>query len=212
MKKGVQISFAITLLIISIAATIIQNDLFESIIYAVIVPSFLLSIISFFSEVSQICKKNAQHFAEVHMEHSDLQYELLRLKKEQYEKELHTQDIQELNTLQELDKELKSCEKGMQESMVYVSIREFLCRCEKLLNIANIISYTSLFLSLVLSPYIAKCLSTINLNCITLWSLTLLYFGMELKPQICGKVFDYLIKIYKRRKIDKIQADTKKSN
>lgn len=41
---------------------------------------------------------------------------------------------------------------------------------------------------------------------------TVLYFGMELKPQVCGKVFDYLIKIYKRREIAKIEADTKKSN
>ena len=54
-KKGIQVAFAITLIIISIIATIWQTELLGNIIYAVVIPSFLLSIISFVAEIAEKC-------------------------------------------------------------------------------------------------------------------------------------------------------------
>ena len=53
MKKGVEKAFAIALFIISIISTIFPTNHIESITYAVIVPSFILSLTSFISEISK---------------------------------------------------------------------------------------------------------------------------------------------------------------
>ena len=51
-KKGIQVAFAIALVFISIIATFWKSEVLENIIYAVVIPSFLLSIISFVAEIA----------------------------------------------------------------------------------------------------------------------------------------------------------------
>lgn len=211
MKKGVQIAFAITLLIISVLATFNQSKLFDDIIYAVVIPSFLLSVISFAAEIREKCGKNAHEFEKVYMEHSDLKYQSAQQKLTQYDQGTYHQPYKEGFVPKDIYEEITDSLNQINKATVYINIRLFLSRCEKALDIINITCYVLLFLSLIFSPYIVSFLSSINLNCMTLWSLTLLYFSVELKSQVCAKVFDGLVKFYEARGKD-IPSDDEESS
>ncbi|MGN8897259.1 hypothetical protein [Flavonifractor sp. HCP28S3_F3] len=107
MKKGVQIAFAITLLIISVLATFNQSKLFEDIIYAVVIPSFLLSVISFATEIREKCSKNAHTFEKVYMENSDLKYQSAQQKLAQYDQGTYHQPYKEGFVPKDIYEEIK---------------------------------------------------------------------------------------------------------
>ena len=85
-KKGIQVAFAITLIIISIIATIWQTELLGNIIYAVVVPSFLLSIISFVAEIADKCISSAAEVGDLAYESGNLSNQLTEIKMQDYDK------------------------------------------------------------------------------------------------------------------------------
>ena len=72
-------------------------------------------------------------------------------------------------------------------------------KCQSLLKYIRLFVYVLLFMSMILSPYIARALANMNLNCITLWSLTILYIDSELKHEITAKSFNMLVKHFVKK-------------
>lgn len=199
MKKSVQIAFAVALLIISIMATIIQSQVFENIIYSVVVPSFLLSLISFLSEIGQKCEDSAAEYKKLHEDLGNLTGENAQQKLDTYEHGSYKQPFVENLVPKEIYIEMDESLNHLKKALLYTNVKIFLSHCKTFFDIANIVSYVLLFLSLILAPYIIAVVSLINMNCITLWSLTLLYFSVELKPEICKKCFSLLLIIFKKK-------------
>lgn len=192
MKKTVQIAFAIALVIISVISSIWQTDLIGNIIYAVVLPSFILSIISFIAEISEKCETDGEKLYNLSIRCADMSKEIAELKiKSKVETTDSKLTLEEAIT-PEINEKLTESNKYAAEALGYQKVRIFCLKCKRHCDRALIGGYVLLFLSLALSPYIAKWLSVINLNCITLWSLSLLYISLELKSEVCSKVFHWL--------------------
>ena len=64
--KTLQKAFAIALIALSVICTRWPDaELMTSIVYAVVIPSFILSMISFITEVSEHCEKEAEKLAKL---------------------------------------------------------------------------------------------------------------------------------------------------
>ena len=187
MKKTVQIAFAIALIILSILSIFVQSTLFDSIVLGVVIPSFILTIISFIDEVIQKCQTNARKLSDMLTKTADSSSSLAKTIAKNVTTESEAQQIVDLMN-QEGD--------YLREALDYAKMESSLKKCSKYLAYTNIIAYTILFLSLVLSPYIVEILAGTNLNSITLWSLAILYLSNELKPEITVKCFSLLTKHY----------------
>ena len=187
MKKMVQVAFALTLLILSVLATFINAELFSNIVLGIIIPSFMLTIISFIEEVSEKCKANAVKFSDILLKNADLHLEKSKFLLESEKNEENAQKIEE---------EIKLSSERAKEGNNYANVAKMLSKCNIVLKYANLSAYVLLFLSMILSPYIIRLLSGINLNCITLWTLTILFVDIELKNELTAKFFEILIKRY----------------
>lgn len=201
-KKGIQIAFAITLVLISIVGSIWKTELLGNIIYAVVIPSFLLSLISFVVEIAEKCEDNAKEFASLVSQNANLAKQLAEAKTKSYEQGFFDIPYVEGVVPKEItDLQLKTIE-YYKEASAYKDVQIFSIKCQGICHKISVAGYVLLFLSLILSPYAVKLLSVIDLNCITLWSLTLLYFTLELKSEICSKLFRFLYNRY-LKKVDK---------
>lgn len=193
-KKVIQIAFAITLVIISMIGTIWQTELLGNIIYAVVIPSFILSVISFVGEIAEKCEQNSSRIGKLASENAVLSEKLVEEKKKSYDNgSYHLPYVEGLVPNDILDQQQKTIE-YYKDATAYTKAHTFFLKCQLVCNKISIVGYVLLFLSLILSPYVVKLLSLIDLNCITLWSLTLLYLTMELKSEICAKVFSIILK------------------
>ena len=65
-EKNVQVAFAVVLFILAIIGSIWKTKYFTNIIFAVIIPSFILSGTSFLEEISIKCGKEAESSSELH--------------------------------------------------------------------------------------------------------------------------------------------------
>ena len=193
-KKGIQIAFAFTLIIISIIGSIWRTELLGNIIYSVVIPSFILSVISFVGEIADKCEQNTSRISKLLGENAELSAKLVEEKKKSYEDgTYHVPYIEGLVPNDIIDQQKETIE-YYKDATVYTNAHTFFLKCQLVCNKISIVGYILLFLSLILSPYVVKILSRIDLNCITLWSLTLLYLTIELKSEICSKVFDIIHK------------------
>ena len=203
MKKGVQIAFAIALVILAIICTAYpEADLMASIVYAVVVPSFILSVISFVAEISDICEAKAGNRAKTARETAELAEEVVQLGMENYRAGIHEVPYVEGRVPTKLIETQEKCAEFYGMASASMDVRTFFVRLKRKCDIIAIGGYVILFLSLSLSPYIARWLSAVNLNCITLWSLALLYITLELKTEICERIFEWLYNRAKKR-VDK---------
>ena len=198
-KKGIQVAFAITLIIISIIATIWQTELLENIIYAVVIPSFILSVISFVAEIADKCQTNAEKFASLTGDAADVAEQVVEAKMKNYKAGISDMPyVEGLVPKEVTDFQLRAI-KYYKEACGYKNLQTFFAKCQSVCHVVSVIGYVLMFLSLILSPYAVKLLSAVDLNCITLWSLTLLYFTLELKSEICAKLFNLLSKRYLKK-------------
>lgn len=187
-KKTIQVAFALTLLLLSIISIFNYSEVFDNIVRAVVIPSFFLSLISFINGIIAQCRTNAAAIAKVYAENGELHAkrgEELRSLTE------HTEE-----SMYELTMEVNASVERLKSALSYSQMDK---SCEKVISVltfCNIAAYTLLFLSMVLSPYIVSLLSDINLNCLTLWSLTILYFDTELKQDLCAKCFSLIARHY----------------
>ena len=196
MKKGVQIAFALALGILSVISTIWPEGHMESIVYAVVLPSFILSIISFVSEIAEKCEADSEKLYGLSNKCADLS-------KAKVETDLRTNaqgmgaeiDVEKLIT-PEINSELEKTNQYLSDAVGYQKTQYFFLKCKQVCDKIMVGGYVVLFLSLALSPYITQWLSGIDLNCITMWSLTLLYITLELKSDICATIFLWLSKLY----------------
>lgn len=200
-KKTIETSFAITLIFISILATFIQSSIFQSIIYAVIIPSFLLSIISFISELEEKCEQNAKNFKNTLAQLGNTEAEWSELHLKQYESGnahvLYISTLVPKNIYEMLENSLIH----MKEAFQYANIQAFCAKLGKVLQVLKMMAYTVLFISLILSPYISKVLSYVNVNCITLWSFSLFFLALELKSPCVTYSFSALVKIFVKKNV-----------
>lgn len=199
-KKSFQISFAIVLIILSVICTIWRNEILNGVIYAVVIPSFLLSIISFVLEVSDYCKDFAEKITLLSQENMKMSDRLYDSKIEEYKAGKFDIKYVEGYIPTELADEHRSDKfRYATNIMASQDVKIFFLRCQKVCSVIAIIGYVLLILSLCLSYYVVKLLSAIDLNCITLWSMTLLYFTLELKTEVCNWVFELLYRKYTKK-------------
>ena len=191
MKKTVQIAFAVALVVLSILSTVFNTELLGNVVLGIVIPSFLLTLISFIDAIIIKCKENAKKFVTALNESADAHVQ----KAGHLLKQPTTEDI-----AQKIEAEIKISAERYDTSKDYAQMTNALEKCELVLKYCNLIAYVLLFLSMILSPYIVSILSKVNLNCITLWSLTILYVESELKPEIMAKSFDLLIKHFVHHK------------
>ncbi len=203
MKKSVEKAFAIALIILSIIGTIWKTDLISSIIYSVVIPSFILSLISFVSEISEKCQTDAEKTADTTKRLSDLEEEMVNKDIQLYAKGKYETPYVEGVIPDEIFQRQKDSNEHLEESIVYTQMAIFCIKCKKTCDKLIVFGYVLLFISLCLSPYFENILSNINLNCITLWSLTLLYITLELKSELCAKTFNFIYRKYKKSRIKK---------
>ena len=81
-------------------------------------------------------------------------------------------------------------------------------KSKKIFDKIIFVGYTLLFVSLIFSPYFHGWISNINLNSLTLWSLTLLYITLELKAEFIARTYDFVYKICKKRKKQKLALNS----
>ena len=196
MKKTIQFAFAIALIILSVISTIWSTELIGNIIYAIVLPSFILSFISCVTEISEVCETNANKLTKLANENVKLTQEKIKIEMQSYNRGLHEMPYQEGFVPQKVMDQQEHCFAVSKEALAYAKVDIFFLRCSKICNIINLFGYVLLILSLTLSPYVAQWLSRVNLNCITMWSLALLYVTLELKSTICAWAFDALTKKY----------------
>lgn len=207
MKKGVEIAFAIALFLLAIISTIWPNGLMGNIIYAVVIPSFILSVISLVSDLAEMCEKYAETIANSEKELSDKTNELAELKLKNYKNGVHGQVYIEgmipVDVYQCRERSLEYINKAL----VTKDVQIFCVHCKDVCSYITVVGYVLLFLSLSLSPYIAAWLSAIDLNCITLWSLALLYVSLELKVEMREWLFRFLHKRFAKKAEAKTQPN-----
>lgn len=207
MKKGVEKAFAIALLIISVISTIFPTSHIESITYAVIVPSFILSLTSFISEISKKCQDDAKKTSETIEKLSNLEKENADLKLSLYNEGNYKTPYVEGQIPQEIYKQNIDSLEHMKDSIIYKRMEIFFLKFKNICDKLIVLGYILLFISLCLSPYISRWLSVVNLNCITLWSLALLYITLELKSEISSKIYMSIYNAYKKKAKKEIDAE-----
>lgn len=209
MKKGVEIAFAIALFILAIISTIWSNNLMGNIIYSVVIPSFILSVISFVSDLAEMCEKYADTISNSEKELSVVTNELAELKWENYKNGAYGQQyIEGMVPLDVTECQERSL-KYINNALVTLDVQKFCFHCKKICSYITTVGYVLLFLSLSLSPYIAVWLSSVDLNCITLWSLAFLYVSLELKDEMREWLFRFLHKRFTKKAKAKEEAKSK---
>ena len=199
MKKIVEKAFAITLIILSLVATFLKIEVIGDMIYAIIIPSFILSLISFVVEISERCEANSTKTSELshrlsEIEQKNVERDIELYKKGDYKIPYSEDSIPDEIYLQQLDSY-----NHLKESNAYLRVSIFCVKCKNICNKLMLLGYVLLFISLCLSSVFVRWLSLVDLNCITLWSLTLLYFTIELKTECCDKLVSFLYKMYSKK-------------
>ena len=187
MKKKFEIAFAIALLILALISTIFPAGLMENIVYAVVLPAFVLSIISFVTELSASCTKSAETLSDAARKISEYKDKTADTKLEMYNNGLHELPFVEGFVPNEITEIKESSVESMHQSALFKEIQVSFVRMKRVCDIITIVGYVLLLLSLCLSPWIMEYLSSANLNCLTLWSLAVMYLTMELKDD-CSKL------------------------
>lgn len=214
MKKGLQIAFAITLVILAGICTVFPElQLMESIVYAVIIPSFVLTIISFVVEISTICEKKAGKRADSTEKAATLAGELADQIMENYQAGIYEVPYVEGAVPKRV---LEAQEEGLgfyRATTASLRVKLFFAKVKWYCDRIVVLGYVVLLLSLSLSPYIVQWLSVVNLDCITLWSLALLYITLEPKEEICIGIFEFLYKRAEKRALkDEDAAQTESTD
>ena len=199
MKKGVEKAFAIALFIISLISTVFPTSHMESITYAVIVPSFILSLTSFISEISKKCQDDAEETAKMTHKLSNLEHEIADKDYALYNEGKYNLQYIEGHVPKEIFDKMSNSVEHLRDSVIFKRMEIFFYKFKSFCDKLVVIGYVLLFISLCLSPYISHWLSVINLNCITLWSLTLLYVTLELKSEISSKLYMLIHKAFKKK-------------
>lgn len=193
MKKTVQWAFGISLIILSVIGTI-KPKATENMIYSIILPSFMFSIISFVSEISEACSETAHDtfdkvYKTANQSHDKVQKDMEAYQAGEY-KIPYSPDV----VPKEISDELVKSTDFLRASAITQEMGIIFDRYKKRCDIVNLFCYVLLFLSLMFATYIAQWFSHIDLNCISLWSLSLLYFTLELKEEIRKKVYFTILK------------------
>ena len=166
MKKGVQIAFALALLILSIICTVFPAvEVMTNIVYAVVVPSFILSVLSFVMEISTLCEAKAGKRAKSAKETAELADEVVELGMEHYKAGIYKVPYVEGHVPAKLVEAQETSAEFYGVASVASDVRSFFFKAKKVCDVVAVGGYLALFLSLSLSPYIARYLSVVNLNC-----------------------------------------------
>lgn len=199
MKKNVQIAFAIVLFMLAIVGSVWKIDYFANIIYAVVIPSFILSVISFMEEISIKCGKDAESSSDLHNRLADAINKSADLEMELYNNGVSELPFVEGKVPEKIYKLREEALDSLKNSVASTNVNVFCLKLSRMCNNATTIGYVLLFLVLIFSPYVVEILDQLDLNCITLWSLALLYITLELKEEICARLYNYLYNLYKKR-------------
>ncbi len=200
MKKKLEIAFAITLVLISVLSMFDKIEIVKNIIYVIIIPSFLLSIISFISDIQNSCRQSAKSLTETYSKIGDIKSETVDLHIKEYETGTYKLPYSENLVPKDIYDILVESLSAKETAIQYQNIQLFCFKLEKVLKNLTIFIYVILFLSLIFAPYIFTILSNLNLNSIALWSLTLLFIALELKNEFAEKTFSLLVRIFCKKR------------
>jgi len=183
-------------LLLAVISTIWPAGHMKNIVYAVVLPSFILSLVSFVSEIAEKSESDGERLTKLVDECAELSEETAKTTmRGNVAGNNGVFDLEKVIT-PEVNDEFERTNQYLVEAVGYRKAQIFCFRCKMICDKIMVGGYVVLFLSLTLSPYIAQWLSFINLNCLTMWSLVLLYVTLELKSEICSKVFLGLSKKY----------------
>lgn len=199
MKKNIQYAFGMVLIILAIVGSIWKTEYFENIIYAVVVPTFILSAISFIEEIVKKCENDAQKESELNEKLAELKEKNVEMEYELYNKKTYELPYIEGQVPKKIYEMREGVLNNLKNSIAAKNVSIFCLRLNKICGRLTTIGYIILFLSLIMTPYIVNWLSDINLNCITLWSLTILYLTLEMKEEICVRIYKALFDAYLKK-------------
>jgi len=130
--KTLQKAFAIALVVLSVICTVWPKaELMTSIVYAVVIPSFILSIISFVTEVSEHCEKEAETLANLEERVSNSAEKFAKERLKQYEEGNHEQPYDENKIPVDIYNATKDSVEYLEKSLISKNVQIFLPKMQK---------------------------------------------------------------------------------
>lgn len=198
MKKPLESAFTTVLLLFAIMSIFPPHkELTDAIVRAIVIPSFLLSLISFVNPIHQQCEYFAGKFAQ------DWQ---------NFSKNCHEEVMNVLkNNISDADFKKLKCTLnaaiyGAQNSLSYSEARNLFQKCSTFFSNATYVCYILLFLSLMCSSYFSHIFAGINSNCITLISLAIQFVDFEMKENLRQRYFRMIVRYCQKQSKKKDDA------
>ena len=189
-------AFVLSVFILCLISTIENNNEINGLVYALIIPVFLITIIEFIIEIKEKCEKYADKTSEEINKISQLEYELA----EEKVKALRIEGgFDEDNLPKSIQKNYQDSIKHTNIATNYTKVATKFAKLYKILKIIYTIILVLFFLSIVFFSRISNILEKINLNSISLWSLLLLLISIYNKDDVAIKIVDKLYKHYEKK-------------
>ncbi len=200
-------AFILTIFFLSLASTIFQNEIFENIVYALVFPTFFMSLIEFIIDIRNIADEEARNLQKGYEELAGLQQENAELKIEN-NRLLGKSDK---DSIIEVEEVYNKATENIKIATDYMKVIATLIKLEKILSKIYVIVLVLFFSSIIFSSIIVNYLKAINLNCITLWSLLLALLNTYYKKEYSAKLVTRLKEYYENKRL-KQSLETTKNN
>lgn len=188
-------AFVLSVFILCIIGTIENNSEINQLVYALIIPVFLITIIEFILEIKEKCEKYADKMSKELNKISQLEYELA----EEKVKNLKIiGDFDENNLPEPIQNNYEDSIKHTNMATNYIKVATDFVKLHKFLKIIYTIILVLFFLSIIFFSKISSILENINLNSISLWSLLLFLISIYNKDDVTIKIVEKLYKRYEK--------------
>lgn len=189
-------AFVLSVFILCLISTIGNNNEINQLVYALIIPVFLITIIEFIIEIKEKCEKYADKVSKEMNKMSQLEYELA----EEKVKNLKIiGNFDENNLPESIQKNYEDSIKHTNIATNYIKVSTDFVKLHKFLKIIYTIILVLFFLSIIFFSKISSVLEKINLNSISLWSLLLLLISIYNKDDVAIKIVEKLYKCYEKK-------------
>lgn len=154
-------AFVLSVFILCIISTIENNSEINQLVYALIIPVFLITIIEFILEIKEKCEKYADKMSKELNKISQLECELA----EEKVKNLKiTGDFEENNLPKSIQNNYEDSIKHSNMAANYINVAADFVKLHKFLKIIYTIILVLFFLSIIFFSKISSVLEKINLN------------------------------------------------
>lgn len=193
-------AFVIVILIVCILSTFIKSEEFEKLVYALIVPVFLITILEFIIEIKEKSQKLAIEKSNVYDKLSKLEYKTADLSVENLKLK---GKFDEDNLPQNIQDDYENSIKDTKVATRYIKTSTAIVKLHKPLRVAYLITLILFFISIMFFNKVSNILKNIELNSIALWSLLLLLISIYYKDYFAAKVVEKLYNYYDKKENNK---------